>query len=293
MSNTIVLNSSNIVQGSNNSSLIYNFPNSVKFSNHQIAVQSVSMYYSWTNINSLTLKNNTFSYSWIVGVTSTTYTITIPDGLYEIADINAFLQFTMIMNGTYLINSLSKNVYYAEFLVNPNAYAINIITYPVPISLPSGYTAPVANLATGAAAFVGFPTTTFNPVVTIPENFNLIVGYAANFATLVNTGVGTILTHTSSVSPQVAPNPNALVSISNISNIYANPSSVIYNVTPNVAFGELITSVPNEYAFNNLIKGTINSLLVRLIGQDGNALNILDNNIVILLLIREKPMTGY
>lgn len=293
MSSTIVLNQSNIVQGSNNSSLIYNFPNSVKFSNHQIAVQSVSMYYSWTNINSSTLKNNTFSYSWIVGVTSTTYTITIPDGLYEIADINSFLQFRMIMNGTYLINNLSQNVYYAELIVNPTTYSVDIITYPVPTSLPATYTAPTANPATGALAFVGFPTTTFNPVVTIPSKFNLIVGYAAGFATAVNTGAGTILTYSSSVAPQVAPNPNALVSISNISNIYASPSSIIYNVTPDVAFGELIRSAPSEYAFNDLIKGTINSLLVRLIGQDGNALNLLDNNIVILLLIREKPMIGY
>jgi len=291
MSSTIVLNSSNIVQGSNNSSLVYNFPNSVKFSNHQIAVQSVSMYFSWTNINSFPLRNNTFTYSWIVGVTSTTYTVTIPDGLYEIADINSFLQFRMIMNGTYLINTTSQNVYYAEFLVNPNTYAINIVTYPVPTTLPSGWTAPLANTATGAVAFVGFPTTTFNPVVTIPSQFNLILGYAAGFATAVNTGVGTILTYTSSVAPQVVPSPNALVSISNISNIYASPSSIIYNVTPDVAFGELIISQPSEFAWNDLIKGTINSLLVRLLGQDGQALNILDNNIVILLLIREKPTT--
>lgn len=291
MSSTIVLNSSNIVQGSNNSSLVYNFPNSVKFSNHQIAVQSVSMYFSWTNINSFPLRNNTFTYSWIVGVTSTTYTVTIPDGLYEIADINSFLQFRMIMNGTYLINTTSQNVYYAEFLVNPNTYAINIVTYPVPTTLPSGWTAPLANTATGAVAFVGFPTTTFNPVVTIPSQFNLILGYAAGFATAVNTGVGTILTYTSSVAPQVVPSPNALVSISNISNIYASPSSIIYNVTPNVGFGELIISQPSEFAYNDLIKGTINSLLVRLLGQDGQALNILDNNIVILLLIRERPTT--
>lgn len=293
MSSTIVLNSSNIVSGSNNSSLIYNFPNSVKFSNHQIAVQSVSLYYSWTNINATPLQNNTFTYVWRVGVTNTTYTITIPDGLYEIADINAFLQFRMIMNGTYLINSSSQNVYYAEFIVNPNTYAINIITYPVPTTLPSGWTAPTANIATGAAAFVGFPSTTFNPIITLPSNFNLIMGYAAGFATLPNLGVGTILTYTSSVAPQISPNPNALVSVSNISNIYASPSSIIYNITPDVGFGELIKSQPSEYAFNNLIKGTINSLLVRLIGQDGNALNILDNNIVILLLIREAPMTGY
>ena len=54
--NTIVLNSTNIVSGSNNSSLTYRFPNSVTFDDHQVAVQSVSMYYSWTNINATTLK---------------------------------------------------------------------------------------------------------------------------------------------------------------------------------------------------------------------------------------------
>ena len=60
--NTIVLNSTNIVSGSNNSSLTYRFPNSVTFDDHQVAVQSVSLYYSWQNINNTTLKNNTFSF---------------------------------------------------------------------------------------------------------------------------------------------------------------------------------------------------------------------------------------
>jgi hypothetical protein len=288
--NTIVLNSSNILAGSNNSTLVYNFPNSVTFDTHQIAVQSVSMYYSWTNINNITLRNNVFTYTWVVAGATTTYTVTIPTGLYEISDINSYLQFVFIQNGHYLINATGKYIYYAEYLVNPNQYSINIITYPVPTSLPSGWSLPVANPQTGALAWPGFPTTFFNPLITIPANFNLIVGYAAGFTTSQNTGVNTVLTYNSSVSPQVAPNPNCLITVSNISNIYASPSSVIFNINANVGFGELIISQPSEYAFNDLIKGTVNSLFIRLIGADGNSLNILDPNITILLLIRKKPI---
>jgi len=289
--NTIVLNSTNILAGSNNSTLVYNFPTSVRFDNHQIAVQSVNMYYSWQNINSTSLRNNTFTYTWVVGATTTTYNVIIPAGLYEISDINNFLQYTFIQRGQYLINATGQYVYYAEFLVNPNTYAVNIITYPVPTSLPSGWVLPVANTQTGAVAFVGFPTQTFNPSIVIQANFSLIVGYATNFTTSQNTNVNTILTYTSSISPQVQPNPTALMTISNISNEYSSPTSVIHSVVPDVGFGELIKSVPNEYVFCRLLKGTISSLFVRFVGQDSNSLAILDPNMTIILLIRETPMS--
>jgi len=289
--NTIVLNSTNILTGSNNSTLVYNFPTSVRFENHQIAVQSVNMYYSWQNINSTSLRNNTFTYTWVVGATTTTYNVIIPAGLYEISDINNFLQYTFIQRGQYLINATGQYVYYAEFLVNPNTYAVNIITYPVPTSLPSGWVLPVANIQTGAVAFVGFPTQTFNPSIVIQANFSLIMGYATNFTTSQNTNVNTILTSTSSISPQVQPNPTALMTISNISNEYSSPTSVIHSVVPDVGFGELIKSVPNEYVFCRLLKGTISSLFVRFVGQDSNSLAILDPNMTIILLIRETPMS--
>ncbi len=112
--NTIILNSSNVVLGTNNSTLTYNFPNSITFDNHEIAVHSINMYYSWCNISSA-LGNNTFSYVWYNGSTPSTITIVIPDGLWEISDLNNFLQYQFIQNGDYLINATGKNVYYAEF----------------------------------------------------------------------------------------------------------------------------------------------------------------------------------
>ena len=50
MSNTIVLNSSNIV-GIDNNTMVYDFPSSVNFKNHKVAVESISINYSWYNIS--------------------------------------------------------------------------------------------------------------------------------------------------------------------------------------------------------------------------------------------------
>jgi len=284
----ITINQSNVVSNLNNSTYTYNFPSTAVLNNHELAVQSISMYYSWLNISSL-LQNNTFSYTWTVGVTTTTYNITIPDGLYELSDLNNYFQFVQIQNGTYLINSLLENVFYAEFLVNPTAYKFSINTYPVPTSLPSGYTAPLANPSAGYAAFVGFPTTTQNPVVTIPSLFNNIMGFSANFATSSNVGVGTNLTYNSTQTPQIQPSPNALVGCSIISNKYATPSSVIYNVVPDVELAGLIKSAPNEYIWADITKGNYNNITIQFLSSSTySPLQLLDSNLTILLLIREK-----
>lgn len=289
---SIVLTGSNVsTSDSNNSTLVYNFPNSVSFTNHEIAVSSISMYYSWFNIGDSTtsLNNNQFSYTWVVGGITTTYQVIIPAGIYEIADINNFLQFTMIQNGHYLINSASQNVYYAEFLVNVNRYSVDINTFPVPTALPTGYSVPVANPATGDLAWGGYPTQTFNPLVTLPatNNFYKLLGYTAGYATSQNTNIGTNLSYHSSVSPQVQPNPTLFLSCNLVNNIYSNPSTIVFAITPTSSIGSQILIQPPEFTFN-AIQGTTASLIFQLRGQNGNVIKIQDTNLTFVLCIREK-----
>ena len=275
---TIVLNQNNITNSQNNT-LVYKFPNSVQFKNVSIAVQAISMYYSWYNISS-SLVNNTFTYTWENATnTQTTYTITIPNGLYEIAQINAYLQFSFIANGHYLVNSSGEYVYYAEFLVSPTAYGVNVITYPFPTALPSGYTNP---------ASIPFPAQTFNPVITLPSAFNKIVGYTAGYATARNLGVNTILTYTSSTSPQVQPNPTLLMTCSNINSKYGTPSTTIYSITPNVSLGNLIVAPIYNMVYNKMVDGTYNQLTIQFLGTDLQPISILDPNMTILLSIKEN-----
>jgi len=290
---TIVFTQANIIPDGQNNKLRYNFPNSVLFKNNSIAVSSVNMYYSWYNISSI-YRNNIFTYSWTSGVTTTIYTITIPDGTYEVSDLNNLLQFTFIANGHYLKNGSGQNVYYAEFVINPTRYAVQINTFLVPTSLPTGYSNP---------ATLVFPTQTFNPVITIPANLNVIFGFIVNFATPSNVnnaytppsgqnliakdGVGTI-SCISSTAPNLQPNSSIYVSISNVNNPYSVPSSIIYSITAQGAVGTLITEKTPQYAWNKLINGTYNNLTITLLGNDFAPIQINDPQMTLMLVIKDE-----
>lgn len=289
---TIILNQSNLLPDGKNNKLVYQFPNSVQFPNHEIAVQSVNMYYSWSNVNQSPLNNYQFSYRWTAGGVTTTYPVVIPNGLYEIKDINFYLQFVAIKNGTYLINAAGDNVYYMELIVNPTSYAVQVNTFPVPTALPLGWTTPLADPAAGTAAFVGFPLATFNPDLIFPANFNQLIGFTAGFSTGLNAGVGTNLSFLSTTAPQVQPNSSVYMSISNIQNKYSNPTSIIYSLSPAVGFGEQINEYPPQFAWNKLLAGTYNELRLTFLGVDKQPIPILDPNMTIVLVIRDTKETG-
>lgn len=290
---TIILNTTNLVADGQNNKLVYRFPNSVRLDDAYLAVSSVVMYYSWFNITT-SLVNNTFSYNWITGAgPAVTYTITVPNGLYEINTLNQLLQFTMIQNGHYLVDGAGNNVYYAEFIVNTARYAVQINTYLVPLALPAGYSNP---------AGLVFPLTTFNPIITLPANINKIFGYVAGFATdqnLNNLFVPPVspyvsklangtLSYISTTAPQVQPNGSVLLNISNIDNYYSQPTGIIYTIVPNVAVGEIISERPPQFAWNKLLNGTYNELRMNILGTDLNPIVINDPAMTFILVIADK-----
>jgi hypothetical protein len=295
---TIILNSSNLVPNGKNNQMVFKFPNSVQFKKSSIAFASCSMYYSWFNVSS-TLSNNTFSYNWINGAgVATVYTLTIPDGLYEISALNQYLQFIFIQNGHYLVNSSGQNVYYAEFIVNPTRYAIQINTFLFPTALPVGWTNPSA---------VPFPPQSFNPIITLPANVNAILGYIAGFTTNQNLNnayvppvsqyvsklVNGTLSYISTLSPNVQPNNSLLFSMSNIDNAYASPTSIIYTLVPTVSPGEIIIDRPPNFIWSKLIDGTYNELRLTILGTDLQPIQINDPSIIIVLAIKDPADALY
>jgi hypothetical protein len=291
---TLVLNQNNIVADGQNNKLVYNFPNSVLFKDAYIAVSSISLYYSWFNITSA-LGNNTFSYTWVVGGTTTTYPVTIPDGIYEIATLNQYLQYVFLTNNHYLVNSTGQNVYYGEFLINPSRYAVQINTFQFPTALPTGYTTPTT--------WGGFPTQTFNPSIIIGTTLGLLLGFATGVTTNQNTNnaytppspqtyiakdsLGT-LSYLSTSAPNVQPNSSILISSSGVNNPYASPTSIIYSISPSVGVGEIISEKPPEFMWNELIDGTYNQLRLTLLGTNLAPIQINDPSITIVLVIAQE-----
>lgn len=303
---TIVLNQSNVVQDGNNNTLIYRFPVSANFKDNYVAVSSLSMFYSWFNI-SAALGNNKLSFNWVNANSTnnyTTYTITIPDGLYEIESLNNYLKWVMFnapsLNTSqispvptapfYLIDGSGSQVYYFELAVNVNSYAIQLNTYNVPSALPSGYTNPGGTL---------LPLQTFNPVVTFTAKFNDVVGFTAGFTSAQNQNngsanpgtptaykIGSTFSYLSSKAPQVQPNSTILLTMSNIENEWATPTSTLYAVTPSVSVGEQILEKPPEYGWQKLTDGNYAQLRVQFTTVDGSPIQIRDPNICILLVIK-------
>ncbi len=293
---TIVLGEANVINDGANNKLVYNFPNSVSFPNHEIAIQSIYMYYSWENINTNPLNNDFFYIYWPTSPyttgtlpTASAVKVSIPEGLYEIATLNQYLQWFSIKYGYYLINAAGENVYYWEFIINPALYGVQLNLYPVPTSLPSGWTAPTANVVLGTAAFAGFPASATSPQVFIPSNNNFykIVGFPAG-SILPSTASAINFSYVSPLSPQVQPNPVVFLQLSNIENNYANPSSILGVISPQVGFGELIQEVPPQFAWNKLLPGTYNSLRLSFVGTDKSQIKILDPQMTITLVIRDK-----
>ncbi len=299
----LVFNQNNLIADGKNSTLVYNFPNSVILKDKYIAVSSISLFYSWFNVTTVA-QTNTIVFTWdSAAPTKSNLQIVIPDGLYNISDINNYIQFYCIQNGFYWIQTATGNyIYPFEIILNATRYAVQLNTFLIPSSTPVGYTLP--------SNFAGWPGTTQNPIISFPANINVLFGYTAGFTSNNNLGdsysppvpatkstnyatkntiapTGT-LSYLSNTSPEVQPNSNVLFSISNINNPYSQPSSIIYSLSPSVTVGSQVYEVPPNFMWNKMIDGTYNKIQLTLLGTDLQPLVINDPNMTILLTIKDK-----
>jgi hypothetical protein len=289
MSFTLVINNSNVVNTNTNATYEYKFigggfsvPDGM-----ECMVSSAQIPYSIFNITEA-YNNNRFRLSFPTGSLSTSYTdfnITIPDGFYTIDDFNSYMQQYAISNGLYLINNVGENVYYTPaFYVNAVSYAVQMLLYTVPRSLPGGWTQPsnwigysgwttdrtphvhiLANSRFGD--FIGFKTGTYPTPILRTTNYSVLSN-----KTPIGSYVNSIIIHSSLVN-------NPVVSPSDIIDAFQ---------IVDTKFGSNINYQPSVEKFVRLTKGTYNSMIIYLTDQNNNPLTLLDNNLLITLLFKKK-----
>jgi hypothetical protein len=127
----------------------YNLPSyGFKSGRDEVAMKSLTVYYSWPNI-SAAKGNNAFSYYW--PATGLTYPVVLADGIWQFSEIRSYLEQVMTQNGHYLVDSGGNNRYYISFIVNPVLYCLSLTVTPLPATLPAGWSNPnVVNLTTAA-----------------------------------------------------------------------------------------------------------------------------------------------
>jgi hypothetical protein len=259
----VILNASNYVD---NSTYEFKFPSSRTFKNAKLAMNSISLYYSWRNIKE-EYNNNKFSYQ-ISGYPVTN--VVIPDGNYEVQDLNQFLQNEFIKNGHYIRDTEGNNVYWIEILTNPNIYAVQLNIFETPSSLPTGFSNP--------ANFV-FPAVAARPTITFNADFGKILGLSAGTYSAAST--------LSTITPEVSPVSSVLVGCNLVNNEFTNPPDIIYSFTSgSTKYGSMIHVENSNLIFSDIRDGTYNSLVIRFYDNNFKKLDILDRSLIIYIIIK-------
>lgn len=282
---TLIINGNNVVENSLNDTYTYQFPNgAVNFKDDQVSVASINMYFSWFNITSATTgssyNNNTYQYIWTDGSGTTTHTITMPDGYYEIDTLNAYLQSQMVLNGHYLVDAGGDYVYYLEMIPNQVFYKIQINSYAFPTALPAGWTNP---------AGLVFPVTASTPqIVILPtNNFGTVIGY--NAGTYPPAVQATNYQALGQNAPQITPVSSIIMTCTLLNNRYALPNTLLYSFnTQGTPFGALYSMNVPQFAFVDIQDGQYTDFTIQFFDQNLDRIAINDSNITVMLVIARK-----
>ncbi|GMF66438.1 unnamed protein product [Phytophthora lilii] len=115
----VKLDSTNLVQDGYNSTWKYSFPGSAAdFKDVACAVQSISMYNSEYNIDAAQFWNNSFKVEVPTAGTTSTVSVSLPDGRFSYTDINRSIQTAFVNAGAYLTNPSGENVFYIQLTEN-------------------------------------------------------------------------------------------------------------------------------------------------------------------------------
>lgn len=281
MSFPVIINSTNY---STPNTYKVNLANTVDLNKYDVAVGSAYIYYSWYNINSNPLNNNKFTLTIPRNGGSDTINVTIPDGAYQIADLNNYLQYLLIKNGYYIYDSVSLvNTYYAAFVISPTSYAVQFVTTPLPTSLPAGY-------SSGGMTFPASANQHYQLTVLTNNKFDDIIGFNPGTYPTVPTNVGT-QTKSSDYAPNVNPVSTVQMRLSCVYNPFSSNSQLIHVFNnKGVSIGSLIDASPIQLQYVPCI-GSHKELTLSFYDQNGYVLNILDKNLVIKLIFKPKKIT--
>lgn len=280
MSFPILISSSNY---QSNNLFKISFPNIVDLNDFECSVGEMFLYYSWYNI-SAALNNN--QYQLVIPTnTPQTFTITIPDGAYNISTLNNYLQYWFIANNFYITNNTTNvNTYYAAFAISPSSYQVQLLTTALPTSTPSGYTA--------ASGFSGNWPSSSNQsmqfIISSTNTFNIIIGFNAGTYPPVATISGTTYTASSQLVPNVNPISTVQCRLSCLYNEFSSNSQLLHTFTnQGVSIGNIVNASPNFYQAVPC-SGSHKDLYFSLFDSNGNPLGLLDSNVCIKLNFQKK-----
>jgi hypothetical protein len=291
-------------------------PGSMILRDCEVALSELNLYNSIFNVTAA-LGNNQITIVYPVGVPSTAYAygynFTIPDGLYQIDDLNDWLQTTLIANGLYSTIS-SVVTTFIRFAYNPIYLHVQVTTSPRTGGTPGSPTTPSwvvgsgtldsSNYLSGQVIGIYFGLIT-NTQFAVYFGLGTAMGTMTDLCTLLGastTGVypniksGAVPTVTTIVAlpniPQDTPYNTVLVACNLVaSTLMPQYNNIIYDFAPATsAAGTQLTYAPYPDFFD-CVDGNYNEIRVAFVDENEAPVPIEDPTMSVTLLIRPKPIS--
>lgn len=277
----LALNSTNANTGTPDNFTI-NYPNpGLKFgkdgndlANFEVALISATVWYTYYNISA---ENGNNYLTYFDGSDLTTYDVTIPDGIYEIADINAYLQSVIKTNDPTYTGS--------GIVIAPNFNTLHVQIYadtPATVATPAN----TANWSINLAAVI--PAVPTAPHSGQQSTIYDILGFSA---TSTNINCGTLCPQTGANQADITNGVNNLLihtSIAEGSYINGQASDIVGTLAPAVPPGSLIIYTPPYPIYVPFRKNLIvNTIQMYVTDQNGNPIDFNGNPTSYLMHVRK------
>jgi hypothetical protein len=210
--------------------------------------------FNLNNIPSSFVKGNVYTdpYDSSIVVNKKYVQITIPDGYYDVPALNAFLLQQCHLLGFYLKGANnSGDMYFMNFLVNPNVYKMEIDMFVIPNSLPTGYSLPSNTFSLPSPAqtpFLYFPAAPPSKYGSFASIFGFPNSTFFPNSAITNTNGASVSSQTLSATgyvPCLNPITTYIFTCNLVSNQYCNPDNLFFQMPINAAYGDLM--VYNSY----------------------------------------------
>lgn len=263
--------------------------------NAEVALVSMSCYYSWFNIKS-TYGNNNISYQ-LSG--QSVVNLTLPDGIYTINDINNYMQLDMYNRGYYMLDQNNQPFYFLSIAANPTYYCITLSSIPVSSATMTANTLtnPNSLTLTGYAPQLILPIT---PTISAAgstqpgvSSMGRVLGFATSTTNTTAYPSSNITTtnyqYNGTSTPQITMTDSVNVLCSLVSNniISSAASSLIYSFAPTVTSGQQIFSNPTNLVYYPVMDGIYTDITIRLVDNSFTPLQIQDPSVNIVIAIRQ------
>jgi len=309
MSETIVLNKTNIVPYSNNSKLEYKFPSPMEFlDGDEIAMTSCNLYKSIYNI-SQAQRNNQFNYYWFDEFgnidLNTPIKVILPDGYYSVNTIYEMFQKNMVENGHYLqLKTGGSFIYLMELIINTTFYSVEcrMNTCAKFYDFNTGTPERVFDeLDSNGDVLLGvcknnswrLPDVFSSPVFEITQDQSLFGDLIGFEPQTIQAPPGTQNTFAvlSSRTPQMESTSSLIIKSNMVKNELSNPNNVLHSFPmPGAAFGQQFNAV-SELVYSKVEPGHYTHMTIEIVNQLYESVDIRDDNMLLTFSIKRKAVS--